>query len=336
MDSGPGPTGGGGNRWVAMSDSESSGDDEQRVVKSGKERALETFQLHIRQLRQFMRERDYYGIQTEFDKLAKAMVKAKQYLKAGIPRPLVKILVQLQDYNTERLKDKAQFKTLSARQGRALNKMKLTLQKHNKAYQVVMNAYRQNPDEDDEMEDDGAGPGASGGKKKDSDDSDSSDDDSDSSSSSDDSSSDDSDSDDSDSDSDDDKKKSKGKKATKAKSGGDSDDDDSVRVVCLRIGRHKDLYYKSNLDFLVSDGLAFAAKTNARSNETTVPTMSDDLCANYYCLVVSRFCLVCFSPPVSYFPQTPCLFRTMTIPMNGDLEAVTATVTRKMTQVFLN
>lgn len=134
-----------GNRWVAMSDSESS-EDSVRVVKSGKERAYEQFQAAIAKLKGFMKERDYYAIQTEFDELAKAMIKAKQYLATGVPRPLVRILVELEDYITERLKDKEQFKSLSARQGRALNRMKLTLKKHNKAFQVVIDAYRQNPD----------------------------------------------------------------------------------------------------------------------------------------------------------------------------------------------
>ena len=231
MDSGPtgagGGGGGGGNRWVEMSDSESS-DDQVRVVKSGKERALETFQSHIGNLRTYMKERDYYAIQTEFDALSKAMIKAKQYLRAGVPRPLVKILVQLEDYNAERLRDKAQFKTLSARQGRALNKMKLTLKKHNKAYQVVMDAYRQNPDADEDDDDDDdthKGKAHKGGKGDDDsdDDSDDSDDSSDDSSSS----SDDSDSDDSDSDDDsDDKAKNKATK-TKAKKA----DKDSVRVL---------------------------------------------------------------------------------------------------------
>ncbi|EEC45299.1 predicted protein, partial [Phaeodactylum tricornutum CCAP 1055/1] len=129
--------------------------DEVRVVKSGKERALETFQKHIKNLRGAMKARDYYLIQTEFDELTKAMIKAKQYLAEGVPRPLVRILVDLEDYAVERLKDKEQFKKLSARQGRALNRMKLTYKKHNKAYEVVMHAYRKNPivsDDDEKSE----------------------------------------------------------------------------------------------------------------------------------------------------------------------------------------
>lgn len=135
-----------------FSDSDSS-DDEGRVVKSGKERALESFQTHGKNLRKHMKDSDYWEIQQEFDQLMKSMVKAKQYLAEGVPRPLVKILVDLEDYVTEKLKDKAAFKKLSARQGRALNRMKLTLKKHNKAYEVVIQAYRQNPMVTDDEED---------------------------------------------------------------------------------------------------------------------------------------------------------------------------------------
>jgi translation initiation factor 3 subunit C len=143
----------GGNRWVDFSDSDDS-DDEARVVKSGKHRALETFGKRIGNIRTAMKNRDYYIIQTEFDELVKAMIKAKKILAEGVPRNLVRILCDLEDYIPERLADKAAFKKLSARQGRSLNRMKLTLKKHNKPYSVVMQHYRQNPDDGD---DDGDG-----------------------------------------------------------------------------------------------------------------------------------------------------------------------------------
>jgi hypothetical protein len=143
------------NRWLVMSDSESS-EDEVRVVKSGKERAMLTFQKLIKDLRKHMKDRDYWELQNSFDELSKSMIKAKQYLVEGVPRQLVRILVDLEDYVAERLTDKAQFKKLSARQGRALNRMKLTLKKHNKAYSVVMVAYRKNPDTDDPFDADDA------------------------------------------------------------------------------------------------------------------------------------------------------------------------------------
>jgi translation initiation factor 3 subunit C len=146
-----------GNKWAELSDSDDS-DDEVRVVKSGKERAIDTFEKHVGVIRKAMKSRDYYQISTEFDELSKDMIKAKNHLAEGVPRFLVRILVDLEDYIAERLQDKAQFKKLSARQVRALNKMKLTVKKHNKPYSVVTAEYRKNPvvdDSDDEKNEDG-------------------------------------------------------------------------------------------------------------------------------------------------------------------------------------
>jgi translation initiation factor 3 subunit C len=145
-----------GNKWVDFSDSDES-DDEARVAKSGKERAMETFKSRISNIRAAMKSRDYYATQTEFDELAKAMINAKKILAEGVPRFLVRILVDLETYIPERLADKAAFKKLSARQGRALNRMKLTLKKHNKPYSVVMEHYRKNPMDDDEEDENGGG-----------------------------------------------------------------------------------------------------------------------------------------------------------------------------------
>lgn len=141
------------NRWLAMSD-DSSDEDSVRVVLSGKERFQETITTTITTIRKAMKARDYFEIQTLFDTLSKTLIKNKQYLVSGVPRPLVRILCDLEDYATERLADKEQFKTLSARQGRALNRFKLTFKKHNRQYQTVMTSYRANPVTDDDDADD--------------------------------------------------------------------------------------------------------------------------------------------------------------------------------------
>jgi translation initiation factor 3 subunit C len=127
-------------------------EDEIRVVKSAKERYLETFRVHIKNIRSAMKTFDFLTIQSEFDGLTKAMLKAKKILAQGIPRPLVKLLCDLQDFITAQLADKAAFKTLSASQGRALNRLKLTLKKHNKPYMLVMKEYRKNPMSSDDDE----------------------------------------------------------------------------------------------------------------------------------------------------------------------------------------
>jgi translation initiation factor 3 subunit C len=113
---------------------------------------LEGFSASIKTIRSAMKSRDFLTIQSEFDALTKNMIKAKKILAQGIPRPLVKLLCDLEDYITTQLADKAAFKTLSASQGRALNRMKLTLKKHNKPYAVVMKEYRKNPMSSEEEE----------------------------------------------------------------------------------------------------------------------------------------------------------------------------------------
>jgi translation initiation factor 3 subunit C len=145
------------NQWVDLSESEDS-EDEGRVVMSAKDRAMETFNLHIKNLRSHMKQKDYKKILSEFDELSKAMVKAKKILAAGVPRQLVRILVDLEDFINDRSADKEEYKKLTPNQGRALNKMKLTIKKHNKPYQVVIEHYRKNPvtDDDDKEDDDDA------------------------------------------------------------------------------------------------------------------------------------------------------------------------------------
>jgi translation initiation factor 3 subunit C len=151
------------NRWMAVSDDESSSEDEVRVVKSGKERTQDAYELHIKNIRAAMKLRDYATIQLEFDLFTKQLTNTKTqtlFRDVGVPLPVVRILVDLELYVAARLQDKVAFQSLSARQGRALNRMKLTLKKHNKAYAVVMEEYRKNPmaapahdDDDDQPED---------------------------------------------------------------------------------------------------------------------------------------------------------------------------------------
>ena len=136
---------GGANRWVMESDSDSS--DEERVVKSAKDRAFEAFEAHVKSIRNAMRIKDFNKIQSEFEALNKAIAKGKNVINqhGGIPRFYIRLLCDLEDFVKSSLADKASFKKLSASNGRALNRMKLTLRKHNKQYEAVMEEYRKNP-----------------------------------------------------------------------------------------------------------------------------------------------------------------------------------------------
>mmetsp|Transcript_13163 Transcript_13163/g.14669 ORF Transcript_13163/g.14669 Transcript_13163/m.14669 type:complete len:147 (+) Transcript_13163:347-787(+) len=102
------------------------------------------------------------------------MIKDKKILAAGIPKELVRILVDLEDFIAERLADKEAFKKLTPNQGRALNRMKLTLKKHNKPYQVVMAHYRKNPSKANDIESDSDKSSSSSSSNSDKSDSDSS------------------------------------------------------------------------------------------------------------------------------------------------------------------
>ena len=153
-----------------------------------------------------MRNNDHKTLMEEFDTLSKQMTKSTKVFETngGIPRFLVRILCDLEDHVHACLADKPTFKKLKPAQGRALNRMKLSLKKFNEPYKGIMEEYRKNPVISE----------------------------SDASSSSSSSSSDDSDSDDSSSDdSSADKKKAA---AVKAKTAAAKDsDDDSGRLCCL-------------------------------------------------------------------------------------------------------
>lgn len=180
----------GANRWVMESDSDSS--DEERVVKSAKDRAFEAFEAHVKSIRNVMRIKDFNKIQSEFEALNKAIAKGKNVINqhGGIPRFYIRLLCDLEDFVKSSLADKASFKKLSASNGRALNRMKLTLRKHNKQYEAVMEEYRKNPtvsSSESEAEDSASSSDSDSDSESESSDSDSdsdSDDDDDSSSSS--------------------------------------------------------------------------------------------------------------------------------------------------------
>ena len=179
-----------------------------RVAKSAKTRAFEAFEAHVSKLRNAMKTNDHKSLMDEFESLTKAMTKSTKVFDAngGIPRFLVRMLCDLEDHVAKSLADKASFKKLKPAQGRALNRMKLSLKKFTEKYRVIMDEYRKNPVVS-EKEDSSSSSSSSSESEEENDS------DSDSSSSSSSSSS-----------------ASSGKKKTKAKADSDSDSDDSDSV----------------------------------------------------------------------------------------------------------
>lgn len=124
-----------------------------RIVKSAKTRTFESLESGIKSIRNAMKIRDFSTIQTNYDDLMKNISSSKTMAiinaHGGIPRFFVRILCDLEDYIAERKKDKAAFKKLSPTQGRALNRLGLTLKKNNKTYEKLMDEYRANPSASD-------------------------------------------------------------------------------------------------------------------------------------------------------------------------------------------
>eukprot|EP00613_Pedinella_sp_CCMP2098_P076133 CAMPEP_0171939554 /NCGR_PEP_ID=MMETSP0993-20121228/36399_1 /TAXON_ID=483369 /ORGANISM="non described non described, Strain CCMP2098" /LENGTH=957 /DNA_ID=CAMNT_0012581419 /DNA_START=43 /DNA_END=2912 /DNA_ORIENTATION=- len=202
------------SRWAKDSDSDS--EEETRKIVSKKDKAWITMESDAKVIKNAMKNNDWAKIQEMFDELNQKMAKQDNLIKkeGGVPSFYVRLLVDLEDLLMTTLKDKEGQKKMNKANGRALNRMKLNLRKHNSQYEAKIKAYRENPVvSEDEKE-------ASSSDSSDSDDDDSdSDDDAKSASSSSSSSS--SDSDDSDSDDEAVKKK---KVATKKTKGSDSDD----------------------------------------------------------------------------------------------------------------
>ncbi|KAG5177289.1 eukaryotic translation initiation factor 3 subunit C [Tribonema minus] len=133
-------------QWALESDSES--EDEVRVVKSAKDRSWEAIKTSCSKIRNHLKINDWNGTQTVFDELCRQMDKAKVNIaKEGTPKFFIKLLVDLEDKLTETLKDKAGVKKMSATNTRSLNRMKLQLKKHNKAYEAEIADCRAKPDE---------------------------------------------------------------------------------------------------------------------------------------------------------------------------------------------
>jgi translation initiation factor 3 subunit C len=142
---GRGGIGGTTSQWADLSDSDDE-ENEVRFAKSAKDRASEQLQNHIVNIRNAFKVNDWSKMQSEFDAVARLVSEKSRTLWVdGVPRFFVRLLCDLEDKVRQGLADKASFKKLSATNGRALNRLKLTLRKHNKAYEEIMEQYRANP-----------------------------------------------------------------------------------------------------------------------------------------------------------------------------------------------
>ena len=146
----------GGKFGSTFQESDSDSEDEKRVVKSQKDRAWDTMRESIVRIKNARKTNDWSVIQDEFDDVNKMVEKSKMLvMKNGLPKFYVKMLADVEDHLWATLKDKEVMNSVKPAIGRAINRMKLTIKKHNKNYEVQIADYRANPDKYEEDDEDG-------------------------------------------------------------------------------------------------------------------------------------------------------------------------------------
>ncbi|ETO76956.1 hypothetical protein F444_07828 [Phytophthora nicotianae P1976] len=137
------------SRWAVQSDSES--DEEVRVVKSAKDKALENMERNCTGIKNHMKINDWTQIQTEFDELAKQLERAKKTITT-LPVFYLRTMVALEDFLAEKVKNKAEQKKMSKENSKALIRMKGKLKKQLEPMRKQIDDFRANPVDSSEEE----------------------------------------------------------------------------------------------------------------------------------------------------------------------------------------
>ncbi|KAG3119622.1 Eukaryotic translation initiation factor 3 subunit C [Phytophthora idaei] len=137
------------SRWAVQSDSDS--DEEVRVVKSAKDKALENMERNCMSLKNHMKINDWTQIQTEFDELAKQLERAKKTIST-LPVFYLRTMVALEDFLAEKVKNKAEQKKMSKENSKALIRMKGKLKKQLEPMRKQIDDFRANPVDSSEEE----------------------------------------------------------------------------------------------------------------------------------------------------------------------------------------
>ena len=118
----------------------------------------------IVRIRNAKKTNDWSVIQDEFDEVNRLVEKSKMLITHnGIPKFYIKMIAEVEEHLWATMKDKELMKNVKPVIGRAINRMKLTIKKHNKNYEEQIADYRANPEKyeedvvakDDDSSDDG-------------------------------------------------------------------------------------------------------------------------------------------------------------------------------------
>ena len=120
-------------------------------MKSGKDRAWDTMLEGIVRIRNAKKTNDWSVIQDEFDEVNRLVEKSKMLISQnGIPKFYIKMIAEVEEHLWATMKDKDLMKNMKPVIGRAVNRMKLTIKKHNKNYEEQIADYRANPEKYEE------------------------------------------------------------------------------------------------------------------------------------------------------------------------------------------
>lgn len=132
---------GGAAAWVA-SDS-SSDDDENRIVRSARAKAIEVIQNHSKTMEHHKAINDFSELLKDYDNLSKLV--DKQYSVSRIPKLIVEIIVDLQQFIEEKQKDKDALKKMSKARSISFNTLRSRLRKFNEQHADVLEEYAKDP-----------------------------------------------------------------------------------------------------------------------------------------------------------------------------------------------
>lgn len=101
----------------------------------------------IVRIRNAKKTNDWSVIQDEFDDVNRLVEKSKMLISQnGIPKFYIKMIAEVEEHLWATMKDKDLMKNVKPVIARAINRMKLTIKKHNKNYEEQIADYRANPE----------------------------------------------------------------------------------------------------------------------------------------------------------------------------------------------
>jgi len=135
----------GGRFAAAYSDSESDSEDEKRVVVSKDDKAKEGLNTAVNGIRNARKTGDWSKIQDEFDLLNKVI--KKSHPLGNVPGLYIRVIAELEDHINTAVKDKDSYNKMAKKMQQALDRMKLSVRKHNKQFEAEIADFRKNPND---------------------------------------------------------------------------------------------------------------------------------------------------------------------------------------------